>query len=314
MTSGHDTTVDAPDARATADRIERLLDELRGGGQPWVAALAEEMVGCLVGLYGAGLTRIVEILRSPTSSASSAGETPEEPGLLDRLAADPLVESLLLVHDLHPVDVDTRVQRALDRVRPYLGSHAGGVEYRGVDEHGVVHLTLSGSCQGCPSSTVTVRLTIEQAVAEAAPETAGVDVEGVVEPAGPPLLQITPRPGGADRTPSGAPPGWTALPDPGSLTGPGPVRQVLDGIGVVLCRLEETWYAYRDACPACAAALSGGELAATVLSCPGCGGHYDVRLAGTGLDEPRRHLEPLPLLADGGQVRVATGALAAAAS
>jgi Fe-S cluster biogenesis protein NfuA/nitrite reductase/ring-hydroxylating ferredoxin subunit len=308
MTSGHDTTVEAPDARATADRIERLLDELRGAGQPRVAALAEEMVSCLVGLYGAGLTRIVEILASP------AVQTPEESGLLDRLAADPLVESLLLVHDLHPVDVDTRVQRALDRVRPYLGSHAGGVEYRGVDEHGVVHLTLSGSCQGCPSSTVTVRLTIEQAVAEAAPETAGVDVEGVVEPAGPPLLQITPRPGGTDRTPSGAPPGWTALPDPGSLAGPGPVRQVLDGIGVVLCRLEETWYAYRDACPACAAALSGGELAATVLSCPGCGGRYDVRLAGAGLDEPRRHLEPLPLLADGGQVRVATGALAAAAS
>ena len=33
-----------------------------------------------------------------------------------RLAADPLVESLLLVHDLHPVDTGTRVRRALERV------------------------------------------------------------------------------------------------------------------------------------------------------------------------------------------------------
>ena len=52
--------------------------------------------------------------------------------MLDRLVADPLVESLLLLHGLHPLDVDTRIQRALDNVRPYLGSHAGGVEYLGV--------------------------------------------------------------------------------------------------------------------------------------------------------------------------------------
>ena len=41
-----------------------------------------------------------------------------------------------MLHDLHPLDVDTRIQRALDKVRPYLGSHAGGVTYLGVTGEG----------------------------------------------------------------------------------------------------------------------------------------------------------------------------------
>ena len=94
-----------------------------------------------------------------------------EPGraIMDRLTADPLVEGLLLLHGLHPLDVDTRIQRALDQVRPYLGSHAGGVQYLGVTD-GIARLRLEGSCHGCPSSTVTVRLAIEGAVQDAAPE------------------------------------------------------------------------------------------------------------------------------------------------
>ncbi len=47
---------------------------------------------------------------------------------------------------------------ALDSVRPYLGSHGGDVELLGVDEDaGAVHLRLLGSCDGCPSSAVTLQ-------------------------------------------------------------------------------------------------------------------------------------------------------------
>ena len=38
-----------------------------------------------------------------------------------KLAADPLVESLLLLHDLHPVPVADRVRRAIEAVMPQLG-------------------------------------------------------------------------------------------------------------------------------------------------------------------------------------------------
>ncbi len=112
---------------------------------------AEELVGLLVGLYGDGLGQIVAVLRERARPGAA---------MLAKLADDPLVESLLLLHDLHPLDVDARIQRALDRVRPYLGSHAGGVEYLGVAD-GVARLRLEGSCHGCPSSTVTVQLAIK---------------------------------------------------------------------------------------------------------------------------------------------------------
>ena len=105
--------------RDVGARVEELLDGLRSGAVSGVAPAAEELVRLLVGLYGDGLGHIVAVLGDQG-----------EPGvaMLHKLAEDPLVESLLLLHDLHPLDVDARIQRALDRVRPYLGSHAGGVE------------------------------------------------------------------------------------------------------------------------------------------------------------------------------------------
>src|SRR4029453_17038710 len=105
---------------------------------------------------------------------------------------DELVASLLVLHDLHPKDTQTRVTEALDQVRPYLGSHAGGVELLGVDSAGVVHLRLEGSCDGCPSSVQTVKLAIERAIEEAAPEVAGVEVENLTREGAPELLPIQP--------------------------------------------------------------------------------------------------------------------------
>ncbi|HEU5455032.1 MAG TPA: hypothetical protein VFU85_05045, partial [Nocardioides sp.] len=109
-------------------RVEALLEEFRAAGDERAMERAEELVRALMGLYAVGLARVVDL----------AGEA----GLLRSLADDPVTGSLLVLHDLHPDDVGTRIQAALDRVRPYLGSHAGGVELTGVDEEGVAHLVL----------------------------------------------------------------------------------------------------------------------------------------------------------------------------
>ena len=106
------------------------------------------------------------------------------------------MESLLLVHDLHPLDTSTRVRRAVEEVLPQLGSHAGDVEYLGLDESGVLRLRLEQ--RGC--SAETVRDLISKAVTGAAPEAAGVAVEVVQPPAEPTLLQITRRPVGIQGT------------------------------------------------------------------------------------------------------------------
>jgi Fe-S cluster biogenesis protein NfuA len=165
------------DLRAVGARVEELLGQLRAAGDPATAEVAEEIVRLVVELYGAGLERTVEL----------AG-----PEVLERLVEDELVASLLVLHGLHPKDTETRVVEALDQVRPYLGSHAGGVELLGVDPGGVVHLRLEGSCDGCPSSTMTVRLAIERAIEEAAPEVTAVEVENLTREREPQLLQIRP--------------------------------------------------------------------------------------------------------------------------
>ena len=181
MTAGHD-------AQAAGERVEALLAELRSHAGPQVAATAEELVSCLVELYGAGLAEIVRIISEDAEDNGSGS------ALMDKLVADPLVESLLLVHDLHPLDTAARVRRAVDEVMPQLGSHAGRVEFLGVDDQGVVRLRLERSGHGCQSSSATVQDAISRSVAEAAPEAAGVDIEVVAAAAELPLLQITRHP------------------------------------------------------------------------------------------------------------------------
>ena len=132
MVQGHSNV------RQVGDRIEVLLGELRSSAAPDVAAKVEEVVGLLVELYGAGLERILEIVNEDAAAAAP---------LLTRLTDDKFIESLLVLHGIHPVDVDTRIEAALDRARPYLGSHAGGVEYLGVDEDGVAHLVCVQATQ-----------------------------------------------------------------------------------------------------------------------------------------------------------------------
>ena len=170
------TAPPAPDPAAVGERVQRLLDRLAASSDPSAAAAAEEMIRAVLELYGAGLARVVELCGTVA------------------LVADPLLEALLLVHDLHPDDAGTRVQRALDRVRPYLGSHAGGVDFLGIDEAGVVRLRLAGSCHGCAASSATARGLLEAAVRDAAPDTSGVLIEGVAPEPVPGLLQIGRRP------------------------------------------------------------------------------------------------------------------------
>ena len=151
--------MDDAEVRELVARVEGLLGDLDARGTEAVQALVE--------LYGEALSRFV------------GGADPTE---------DELLSHLLLVHDLHPVDVETRVRRALDDVRPYLGSHGGDVELLGVEE-GVARVRLEGTCNGCPSSTVTLRNAIEEAIMRAAPELDRIEAEGVAEPQ-PVLVQI----------------------------------------------------------------------------------------------------------------------------
>ena len=69
-----------------------------------------------------------------------------------------------------------------------LAAHKGDVELVDIDpDANAVKLRLLGSCDGCPSSTVTLQMAVEKAILEAAPEIEIIDVEepsahGVITP------------------------------------------------------------------------------------------------------------------------------------
>jgi len=157
--------------RAVGDRIEHLLDLLQATADPDSWARAQELLALVTDLYGAGLARIVDLATAEPGRPSSS--------LMAALVADDLVASLLVLHGLHPDDLAARVEQALEGVRPYLATHGGNVELLGVDDElGAVLIRLLGSCDGCPSSSITLKLAVEQAIAEAAPEVVRIVVEG----------------------------------------------------------------------------------------------------------------------------------------
>ena len=121
-------------------------------------------------LYAAGLARVVELV----------GDAPD---VFAALVEDELVASLLLVHGLHPDSLVARVERALESVRPFLAQHGGDVELLDIDSDvGAVLLRLLGSCDGCPSSAVTLQHAVERAIIEAAPEIVTIDIDEPAQP------------------------------------------------------------------------------------------------------------------------------------
>jgi Fe-S cluster biogenesis protein NfuA len=117
----------------------------------------DELVGAVMDMYAEGLRRVVE--RDPS------------------IADDDYVAALLLIHDLHPVPLEERVRGALDTVRPFMSRHGGDVEVLGLED-GVLRLRLMGTCNGCAASATTLEHAVERALEEAAPDLAGLEVEG----------------------------------------------------------------------------------------------------------------------------------------
>lgn len=291
-----------PDAhwRTAGDRIQNLLDASAAGGAV-AHERAEQLVREITDLYGAGLERMMGM---------AVGARPE---LADAFVADDLIASLLLVHGLHPHDVERRIEDALDSVRPYLGSHGGDVHLLEADGD-VVRLQFAGSCKSCPSSSVTLELAVEDAVRAAAPEISSIEVVAAEPDTKPAMIPADSLMSRMRAQPQGHV--WHPVPDVADLA-PGEVGGfAVAGSTVLACRLGDQLFAYRDRCGACGESLAGAALhrrlgsAAkdAVLRCPRCHAHFDVVHAGACVDgngSADAHLEPIPLLERDGVLSIA---------
>jgi len=269
------------DSGDRAQRVQELLAQIEAHPDPVARELMQECLHSVLEIYGEGLERILSIIGSHSNFA-----------LRKELAEDGLVRGLLIIHDLHPLDLEARLRGALEKVRPYMESHGGNVELDRL-ENGVAYLRLQGHCKSCPSSAATLDLAIRQAINEACPDLERLEVEGVV-----------PSPNQRFHLPAHAP-RWTVVGRREEVVTSDLNAMDVNGTRVLLCRLGDQLYAYRDSCPECDSPLETGALDHDTLECPQ-GHRFDVRHAGAGLDHKEFHLDPFPLIAANGIVKVST--------
>ncbi|GAA0615097.1 NifU family protein [Sporichthya brevicatena] len=260
------------DARRTAEGLRHALDDL----------------------HRAALVHVIRTLR--------ADERGKE--LLFALVDEPAVRMVLLAHQLIKPDPTTLARRALEQVRPQLQSHGGDVSLDRVEE-GVVYVRLSGACNGCSMSAVTMRNGVEEVLRQVLP---GCAVEVLPNEPGPaliPLGEVGLRPGAAD-------PNWRRTGPLDEFPSGRLVRVVLPGqpgeeVPVVVINVDGQLAAYRDSCAHLGLSLADSEVdpATGEITCPWHGHRFDG-LSGESRTLPGAQLDPLPLRVEDGHVWVRT--------
>jgi Fe-S cluster biogenesis protein NfuA len=159
------------DFRQDVQRIGGLVQEIELIADPAVRATTKALVQSLMDLHGAALEKALEIV-------AAAGE----PGMsiIDRLGRDSLVSSVLILYGLHPEDIESRVVKAVDSIRPQLRKQGCEVELIGMDD-GAIRLRVETGSHTCGSTAKTVQATLEGAMYDAAPDLSSLVIEGLEE-------------------------------------------------------------------------------------------------------------------------------------
>ena len=146
------TRADKQTVQLSLRRLEALISALDALPDPAAREPAREVLQLMLDLHGLALTKLV-------AGVAASGDI----DLVTRLAEDPHIGAMLLLHGAHPEDPETRIRRALQQLRPRLEEHHARVVSVRL-AHGSLHLLLSGA--GAPA----LRQEIEDAVVDAAPE------------------------------------------------------------------------------------------------------------------------------------------------
>jgi Fe-S cluster biogenesis protein NfuA/nitrite reductase/ring-hydroxylating ferredoxin subunit len=291
-----------PDIEKLAGRVDeavRRVGELEGPARE----VAQELKEALEAVHRAGLVTVVRRMRADDRARE----------VLFELVDEPEVRMLLSLHGIIRADPLTESQRVIEAVRPQLQSHGGDVELVRVDD-GTAYVRLSGACNGCSMSSVTLRNTVEEALVGNVPAIHGVEVlPSEPSPTLIPLSSITVgRPDG-DTAPQEPEKGWVRT---------SPVDDVADGKvtamslvaadgeqhEVIVARIDGRLTAYVNACAHQGLPLDSAMLdpEAGTLTCPWHGFCYDA-LSGECMSAPGAQLEQLPLRVDEGHVWIRIG-------
>jgi nitrite reductase/ring-hydroxylating ferredoxin subunit/Fe-S cluster biogenesis protein NfuA len=313
-------TLTVDDFELLAEKVDRAIAEVRGLPEE-AKRKALAMKSAIEELHKVGLTKIVRSLKVD----------PRGKELLFELVDDPAVRMLFGLHGLIRADLQTRVQRVVEMVRPQIQAHGGDVSLIEVRE-GVVWVRLSGSCTGCSMSATTLRTTIEEAIVGQCPEIREVrqvpDEPGQADAlgqaatdghghdhahghghghghthghAGPALVQLGLPPRAGNLAASG----WVAGPPLESLELGRAVALATPVAPVALVRTPGGVRAFRNECAHQGLPLDGGtvDAEAGTITCPWHGWRFDCD-SGECLTAPAAQLEQYPVRIENGIVWV----------
>jgi Fe-S cluster biogenesis protein NfuA/nitrite reductase/ring-hydroxylating ferredoxin subunit len=296
-------TLTVDDLAQLAERVDHAVAEV-GSLEPGVRAKALALKSAIEEFHKVGLTKIVRRLK----------EDPHGKEALFELVDDPAVHALFSMHGLVRADVRTRVGRVIEMVRPTMQSHGGDVALVDVRDNRVF-VRLSGNCNGCSMSSVTLRTTVEESLKEHVPEIEGVEVVPT-EPEEVPVWKAEPvdvlqiqlplvaaGPDGSQRVVQGA--GWVKGPVADDVVPDRPIAFEADGAQVIVLRSKEGLRAFRNACAHQGLPLERGvcDVESGTITCPWHGFQFDSA-SGECFSAPQCQLEPFPLRVTDGVVWV----------
>lgn len=257
------------------EELETLIQEIESTPDNGERQKLFGLIQPVVELHRDALQRMIEIVRE------SGGEK-----VIDKFIQDPLLGDLLRGYELVPTaDIEERVNIALEEARPLLHSHGGDVEL--VEMRGrVAILKLTGSCQGCASSLITLKRGVEATLFRLVPDLRGVEVSGITTPALPPGAKWLPLVY------------WSDLHDGEWLK-----VQLFDD-EVLVCTFDQRPFAFKNRCPEGGESLETAEFHQLFLACPEHGRKFDLR-TGACSNDALLHLDVLPVMVDDAVVKVA---------
>lgn len=267
-----------------AQRVDQAFAEVQAL-DPEVRGKAMALKSAIEEFHKVGLTHIVKTLK----------EDPRGKELLFQIVDDPGVYTLFAMHGLVRADLNTQVSRVIEMVRPYMQSHGGDVSLVKVEDK-TVFVQLSGSCDGCSMSAVTLKNTVEESLREHVPTIERVEVVPNA-PANLVQLQVTATDDESH--------GWIEGPLDSEVTTDKPFAFESDDCKILLIRSSGGLRAFRNSCAHQGLPLDGGLLdqEAGTITCPWHGFQFDSE-SGECYSAPQCQLEPFPLRVTGDRIFV----------
>jgi len=150
---GEPEQVEELGADEALERMGTLIEQLENLPDDQVRSQVFELLDWMDAYHRESIHRLIDLL---------------PPEALEAAKGDPLLLPMLEAYEViggdhEEADALALVEEALQQVRPYIHSHGGEMELLSVEE-GVVRLSLMGSCDGCPSSAITLTQGVEEAI------------------------------------------------------------------------------------------------------------------------------------------------------